>query len=91
MVSSSSNSSIPTVVSGGLQDFDSTKQIITFPPSPVRDSRDIFIELVNDEIDEPEEGFLVVFSVNGDPTDLANLRVLRNVTLAVIVDDDRKL
>ena len=86
------NSSISTVISGGLQDFEEFEETVTFDPSPGRESRNIVIELVDDEIDEPEEGFLVVFTVtSGVPEDLANLQVLRNVTLAVITDNDRKL
>ena len=94
MGSNSGNSSILTVISGGLQDFNSTEKIFTFAPSVDRESVDISIGLVDDEIDETEEGFLVVFSVDesaSDSRDVANLQVLQDVTLAVIVDDDRKL
>ena len=85
--------SIPAVNTTGLQDFFENNGTIVYGPSEGH-QLPVLIGLVDDTINEPEEGFLVVLTVDegaSDPRDVANLRVLRNVTLAVIVDDDRKL
>lgn len=72
-------------------DFDDTVQTGTIQPSTARDSLSLTIPITDDNIDEPEEGFILILEVIAtDSVDSVNLQVNRNVLLGIIDDDDNE-
>ena len=63
-----------------------------FPPSRADMEMDVMIRYIDDDINEPEEGFLVVTEITTtDPQDENNLVPIRNgVALMIIEDNDGK-
>lgn len=77
----------------GKQDFVNAIQSITFQPSTSSEDREVFIDFVDDEINEAIEGFFVIVSVNQsaiDPEANEDIVIARSVALLYINDDDRK-
>ena len=65
-----------------------------FAPSADSESRNVVFSIIDDEIHEPAEGFLIVLKVDdatADPQDLEDLRMPINVTLGRIASSDCKL
>ncbi len=76
-----------------MQDFNPTVLTVTFPadeaPSETVFDIDVPIMIINDEIDEAEQNFIVYFEV----IDAINENLIlseREVAVCRIVDDDRK-
>ena len=71
-----------------------TTKTITFPPSSSSVEKRVFLEFINDEINEKAEGYFAIIYLDesaSDPNDVANFGFIKNgVTLLVIKDDDRK-
>lgn len=88
------NEFVPSsVIPSGRQDFVQATTTITFTPSSSSEDIDVTIGLVDDAISEEDEGFYVILEVNEttiDQRDLAELEIFRNITLAIIDDDDGK-
>ena len=63
-----------------------------FPPSRADMEMDVMIRYIDDDINEPEEGFLVVTEITTThPQDENNLVLIRNgVALMIIEDNDGK-
>ena len=77
-------------VDGTRNDFDNTVQQITFPPNPANAEQILTINLIDDTINEAQEGFYVMIRVvQSGPTD--QITFVRNgVALIRITDNDRK-
>ncbi len=76
-----------------MQDFNPTLLTVTFPadeaPSETIFDINVPIMIINDEIDEAEQNFIVYFEV----IDAINENLIlseRKVTVCRIIDDDRK-
>lgn len=77
-----------------VQDFVNSTQTITFAPSSDSETRNVVFTVIDDEIHEPAEGFVIVLKVDdttANPQDLEALRVTMNVTLGRIASSDGKL
>ncbi len=80
---------ILTLVSIGIQDFNNTEITITFPAGRA-DIRIIDIGIVDDDINEVEQLFVIFLQVV-DALDPARVDLSgRFATLGRIIDDDRK-
>ena len=80
-------------VEADRNDFDNSIKTITFEPSVSPQQQTVTIDLVNDEINEAQEGFYLVISVTEiSSADEPNLILERNgVALVRITDNDGKL
>ena len=76
------------------KDFDNSTHRLTISQSSSYQDVEIFIPLVDDDVNEATEGFLLVIGIDelaSDPRDVENSEMIRNgVTLAVITDNDGK-
>lgn len=74
-------------------DFNNTSQTVTFEPSLSQVQESVTINLVDDSINEAEEGFVIVIQVvEIGSVDQQGLILDRNgVALVRITDNDRKL
>ena len=75
---------------GTRNDFDSTVQQVTFAPSQANSEQILSVNLVDDTINEAQEGFYIMIQVvQSGPTD--QITFIRNgVALIRITDNDRK-
>ena len=75
---------------GTRNDFDNTAQQVIFPPSQGFTEQIITINLVDDVINEAQEGFYIMIRVTeSGPTDQITL-VRNGIALIRINDNDRK-
>ena len=78
----------------GRQDFVRTTKTVTFPPTVTGAEQTIFLEFLDDDINEKAEGYYAVLYLNesaSDPRDVADFSFIRTgVTLIMIQDDDGK-
>ena len=78
----------------GKRDFDNTIRTVVVPAGDGVVDQQVLIPIINDRINEANEGFLLVVRANearSNPSDLANVRYKdEGVTLLRITDDDRK-
>lgn len=80
-----------TVEPSGKQDFVNTTQTVTFPPSlsVIADEREVLIGIINDDINEADEGFFLVLEIEeASQTDVDNTVFIRNGVALVIIDDE---
>ena len=71
-------------------DFNDSTQIITFTPSNANNDITVYIPIFDDEINEAEEGFMILLElVDSNLADSVDL-LSRNCTLGRIDDNDRK-
>ena len=71
-------------------DFNDSTQYITFTPSNANNDITVYIPIFDDEINEAEEGFLILLElVDSNLADSVDL-LSRNCTLGRIDDNDRK-
>ena len=84
--------SIDSIDDNGRRDFVRNGTIeITFPPSNNIQEKEVLISLVDDQINEAEEGFLVLVDADNIfiPEEVVDL-IRDGVTVVKIVDNDRK-
>jgi len=85
---------VPSVDDDLRQDFENSTYRLTISPSTNNQDREIFIPLVDDDVNEATEGFLLVIRIDegaSDPRDIENAEVIRNgVALVIITDNDGK-
>lgn len=79
----------------GRRDFVQTTKKLSFAPSSGPDEQSIFLDFIDDDINEASEGFYAVLnldtSLTEDQRDVENFDfLLGGVTLLIIDDDDRK-
>ena len=71
-------------------DFNDSTQYITFTSSNVNDDITVYIPIFDDEINEADEGFMILLElVDSNLADSVDL-LSRNCTLGIIHDNDRK-
>jgi len=66
---------VPSVDDGLRQDFENSTHRLTISPSTSNQEREIFIPLVDDDVNEATEGFLLVIRIDegaSDPRDIEN-------------------
>ena len=77
-------------VDGTRNDFDNTIQQVIFPPSQGISEQILTVNLVDDVINEAQEGFHIMINVTeSGPTDQITL-VRNGIALIRITDNDRK-
>ena len=78
----------------GRRDFDSSERTIVIPPGGNTIDQNVLIPIIDDRINEANEGFLLIVRANeagNNLLDLANLEYMdEGVTLLRITDDDSK-
>ena len=77
----------------GRKDFIRSSKTITFEPSGSSAEQTVFLDFVNDEINEDDEGYFALLRVDAsssNPKDVAELKYILQVTLIKIFDDDGK-
>ena len=77
----------------GKEDFNTAVQMVTIPASTENMQMEVTILVNNDEINEPNEGFLVVVTIESasDPQDAANAVFIHNgVSIVTVQNDDSK-
>ena len=75
---------------GTRNDFDNAVQQVIFEPNPANSEQSVSINLVDEFINEAQEGFYVMIEVmQSGPTDAINL-VRNGIALVRINDNDRK-
>ena len=78
----------------GKRDFDNTIRTVVVPAGDGVVDQQVLIPIIDDRINEANEGLLLVVRANearSNPSDLANVRYKdEGVTLLRITDDDRK-
>ena len=75
---------------GTRNDFDNAVQQVVFQPSPSISEQSVSLNLVDDVINEAQEGFYVMIEVmESGPTDQINF-VRNGIALVRINDNDRK-
>ena len=71
-----------------------TTKTVVFPPSKSIAEQTIFLEFLDDDINEKVEGYFAVLNLNeaeSDASDIADFKFIRNgVTLILIQNDDGK-
>lgn len=84
---------LPQSVEDGKMDFNNISQTVTFEPSLSQVQESVTINLIDDSINEAEEGFVIVIQVvEIGSVDQQGLILDRNgVALVRITDNDRKL
>lgn len=72
------------------QDFNGSLEIrVSFTPSSGSDVRQVLIPYIDDDINEKDEGFLVVLVIDDTQTDPANVELIDGgVALMIIANDD---
>ena len=79
----------------GSQDFINDEIQVVFPPSDGLAEVTITIPFINDDINEARESFFITVTVDqvlNNPTDIANIQLLRNGVAQVnIANDDSKI
>ena len=78
----------------GRRDFDNTQRTLIIPAGSDTIDQTVVIPIIEDRINEANEGFLLIVRANqvlSNPSDVANLIFIdEGVTLLRIVDDDSK-
>lgn len=75
---------------GTRNDFDNAVQQVIFEPNPAISEQSVSINLVDEFINEAQEGFYVMIEVmESGPTDVINL-IRNGIALIRIDDNDRK-
>ncbi len=69
-------------------DFDPMVHTIRFDPSLTIEDIEVVIPIFNDDVNEPEEGFLVVLEVS--VAGGTEIDIVRNSSIVAIIDNDRK-
>ncbi len=69
-------------------DFDPIEETVVFNPSAAFEAIQVDIPIINDAINEADEGFLVILELTSDP---GSVNIIRHDTLVKIRDNDRKL
>ena len=68
-----------------------TTKTVTFPPSVTGAEQTIFLEFLDDDINEEAEGYFAVLSLNesaSDPRDVADFGFIRTGVTSIVIQDD---